>query len=156
MNNANYSIMENKLMEARRNIRSCISINPKMKLDKELNDIDTMIGDTITHVGMCKNGVYDEAFSSRKIYSRKANDQEKEDIQNLYYGALNAGTIDDCEIKDYYAGGIIYWESLGEEDRNKEDIVYNALDDGSGLIDKYIDKIDITDNDEGIIFSYDF
>ena len=57
--NAAFEIMDDKLMNARRNIRSCISINPRKELDNELQHIDELIGDALTHTEMVKNGDYD-------------------------------------------------------------------------------------------------
>ncbi len=61
--NAVFEIMDDKLTDARRNIRSCISINPKKELDNELQHIDELIGDALTHTEMVKNGDYDNYMS---------------------------------------------------------------------------------------------
>ena len=64
---ARFEIIDDKLMEARRNIRSCISISTRKELDDELQKIDELIGDAMTHTEMMKNGDYDASmFSSRK------------------------------------------------------------------------------------------
>ena len=61
--NAVFEIMDDRLIDARRNIRSCISINPKKELNNELQKIDELIGDALTHTEMVKNGDYDYYMS---------------------------------------------------------------------------------------------
>lgn len=61
-----FEIMDEKLMEARRNVRSCISINTEEALNPELQNIDELIGDALTHTEMVKNGDYEKFISSGK------------------------------------------------------------------------------------------
>lgn len=103
--NAVFEIMDDKLMDARRNIRSCISINPKRELDNELQKIDELIGDALTHTEMVKNGDYDNYMSpvnnSRKPIKSSLEDRLIPYLEEFEEGYSNA-MVDDP--MDHYIG----------------------------------------------------
>lgn len=97
-----FEIMDNKLMDARRNIRSCISINPREELNNELQNIDELIGDALTHTEMVKNGDYDNYMSpvnnSRKPIKSDYHDKE---IYRQAFGSL----LEDYAPEGDFPGG---------------------------------------------------
>lgn len=134
-----FEIIDDKLMEARRNIRSCISISTRKELDDELREIDELIGDTMTHTKMMKNGDYDASmFSSRKPIKSdyKGLDEEVGDLQ---IDMTNTG---------YFEDGWLLLEGENEEGyRDGTEFTINAYGpNGEDLGSKKFDFLDLWHN----------
>ena len=133
--NAVFEIMDNKLMDARRNIRSCISINPRKELNNELQHIDELIGDALTHTEMVKNGDYDN-YMSPVNNSHKPIKSSLEDRLVPYLEEFEAG----------YADALASTDEMGSEARL--DTFYEIFKSDYNLSDDDINKL--KDSVEGI------
>lgn len=86
-----FEIIDEKLMEARRNIRSCISISTRKELDDELREIDVLIGDAMTHAEMIKNGDYDDYMVKSSIDDKSDYYQSKVNTEGQLKKLLDKG-----------------------------------------------------------------
>lgn len=127
-----FEIMDDKLMNARRNIRSCISINPREELNNELQNIDELIGDALTHTEMVKNGDYDN-YMSPVNNSRKLIKSSLEDRLVPYLEEFEEG-YSDALVKDSQNG----------DDFNHvyEDTFYEMFKSDYNLTDADIQKLE--------------
>lgn len=126
--NAVFEIMDDKLMNARRNIRSCISINPRKELDNELQKIDELIGDALTHTEMVKNGDYDNYMSpvnnSHKSIKSSLEDRlvpYLEEFEEGYADTINRDVEEDSNgaYEEAFIEGFKNDYNLTDEDINK-------------------------------------
>ena len=99
--NAVFEIMDDKLMDARRNVRSCISINPKKELNSELQKIDELIGDALTHTEMVKNGDYDYYMSPVNNSHKPIKSSYDNEIYRQAFGTL----LEDYPPSEDISGG---------------------------------------------------
>lgn len=136
--NAVFEIIDDKLMDARRNIRSCISINPKKELDSELQNIDELIGNALTHTEMVKNGDYDDYMSpinnSHKPIKSSLEDRLVPYLEEFEEGYANAITRDSEDADEF---NHVYEDTFFEQFKSD----YNLTDTDIQKLDRAVREI---------------